>query len=53
MADLLSISTGVIDGTTASNEVGPLNRINFQLSEIGDGIAMVVGVFSLHLVQDR
>ena len=41
MADLLSISTGVIDGTTASDEVGPLNRINFQLSEIGDGIAMV------------
>lgn len=41
MADLLAISTGVIDGTTASDEVGPLNRINFQLSEIGDGIAMV------------
>ena len=41
MADLLAISTGVIDGTTTSDEVGPLNRINFQLSEIGDGIAMV------------
>lgn len=41
MADLLAISTGVIDGITTSDEVGPLNRINFQLSEIGDGIAMV------------
>ena len=41
MADLLALSTGVIDGTSTPDDVGPLNRINFQLSEIGDGIAMV------------
>ncbi len=41
MADLLALSSGVIDGTAGLDEVGPLNRINFQLSEIGDGIAMV------------
>jgi alkyl sulfatase BDS1-like metallo-beta-lactamase superfamily hydrolase len=41
MADLLALSTGVIDGTTSAEEVGPMNRINFQLSPIADGIAMV------------
>ena len=41
MADLLAMSTGVIDGTTSEQEVGPMNRINFQLSNIADGVAMV------------
>lgn len=41
MTDLLTISSAVIDGTRAADEVGPLNRINFQLSAVGDGIAMV------------
>ena len=41
MADLLGMSTAVIDGTQSPDEIGPMNRINFQLSEIGDGIAMV------------
>jgi alkyl sulfatase BDS1-like metallo-beta-lactamase superfamily hydrolase len=41
MADLLALSTAVIDGTTSAEEVGPMNRINFQLSPIADKIAMV------------
>jgi len=41
MADLLAMSTAVIDGTTSSEEVGPMNRINFQLSVIADRVAMV------------
>ena len=41
MADLLALSTAVIDGTSFIEEVGPMNRINFRLSEIADGIAMV------------
>jgi alkyl sulfatase BDS1-like metallo-beta-lactamase superfamily hydrolase len=40
MADLLAISTRVIDGGSAEG-VGPLNRITHELSEIGDSIAMV------------
>lgn len=41
MADLLAMSAAVIDGADGAAEVGPINRINHQLSEIGDGIAMV------------
>ena len=41
MADLLALSTAVIDGTQSSDDVGPLNRINFQLSVIKDKVAMV------------
>ena len=41
MADLLALSSAVIDGTTGGQDVGPMNRINFELSEVADGIAMV------------
>ena len=41
MADLLKISSDVIDGRVGTDEIGPLNRINFQLSEIADDVAMV------------
>lgn len=41
MADLLALSTAVIDGTRSEEDVGPMNRINFELSEIADGVAMV------------
>ena len=41
MADLLAMSSAVIDGTEGAAMVGPLNRINHELSEIGSGIAMV------------
>jgi len=41
MADLLKLSSDVIDGKVDTASVGPLNRINFQLSEIADDIAMV------------
>lgn len=41
MADLLAMSTGIIDGTTSAENVGPINRINHQLSPIADGVAMV------------
>jgi alkyl sulfatase BDS1-like metallo-beta-lactamase superfamily hydrolase len=39
MADLIALSTQVIDG--GAGDVGPLNRINYELSEIGGDIAMV------------
>jgi len=41
MADLLALSRAVIDEGKSANETGPLNRINHQLSELGNGIAMV------------
>lgn len=41
MADLLALSTSVIDGARSVDDVGPMNRINFQLSPIADKIAMV------------
>lgn len=41
MADLLALSRAVIDEGKGAEAVGPINRINHQLSEIGDGIAMV------------
>ncbi len=41
MADLLALSTAVIDGTKSEEDVGPMNRINFELSVIADRIAMV------------
>ena len=39
MADLIALSTSVIDGN--AGDVGPLNRITHELSELADGIAMV------------
>ncbi len=41
MADLLKMSSGIIDGTESAENVGPINRINHQLSGIADGVAMV------------
>ena len=41
MTNLLKLSSDVIDGRIGTDEVGPLNRINFQLSEIADDVAMV------------
>jgi alkyl sulfatase BDS1-like metallo-beta-lactamase superfamily hydrolase len=41
MADLLSLSSSVIDGIRSSDDVGPMNRINFELSTIKDKVAMV------------
>lgn len=41
MADLLALSSSVIDGTRSAEDVGPMNRINFQLSPITDDVAMV------------
>ena len=41
MANLIQLSSDVIDGKVAANEAGPLNRINFQLSELSDDVAMV------------
>lgn len=41
MADLLAMSTAIIDGVKSEAETGPMNRINFQLSEIADKVAMV------------
>jgi alkyl sulfatase BDS1-like metallo-beta-lactamase superfamily hydrolase len=40
MADLLTLSRAIID-EGKGDEVGPINRINHQLSEIGPGVAMV------------
>ena len=41
MAELLKHSADVIDGKIGTDEVGPLNRINFQLTELADDVAMV------------
>jgi alkyl sulfatase BDS1-like metallo-beta-lactamase superfamily hydrolase len=41
MADLLALSRAVIDEGKGAADVGPINRINHQLSEIGPGLAMV------------
>ncbi len=41
MADLLALSSDVIDGRVSAHDVGPMNRINFELSEIAGGVAMV------------
>ena len=41
MADLLAMSEAIIDGKLDAAGVGPINRINHQLSEIADGVAMV------------
>ena len=41
MADLLALSTSVLDGHATEEEVGPMNRINFRLSVLADKIAMV------------
>jgi alkyl sulfatase BDS1-like metallo-beta-lactamase superfamily hydrolase len=41
VADLLAMSAGIIDGTIDARGIGPINRINHQLSEIGQGVAMV------------
>jgi alkyl sulfatase BDS1-like metallo-beta-lactamase superfamily hydrolase len=41
MADLLEMSSAIIDGTRSADDVGPINRINHQLSTLADGVAMV------------
>lgn len=41
MADLLAMSEALIEGREGAAAIGPINRINHQLSEIGQGVAMV------------
>ncbi len=41
MADLLEMSSAVIDGSKTADDVGPMNRINHELSVVADGVAMV------------
>ena len=41
MSELLGLSAAVIDGSRDLEEIGPINRINNQLSEVADGIAVV------------
>ena len=41
MADLLGMSEAIIEGRASAAGIGPINRINHELSEIGDGVAMV------------
>ena len=53
MADLLALSRAAIDEGKGTKELGPINRINHELSEIGDGVAHGRGVFALRAVQDR
>ncbi|MCB1686223.1 MAG: MBL fold metallo-hydrolase [Pseudomonadales bacterium] len=38
---LLELSTRIIDEGLTTEEVGPVNRINFQLSEVADNVAVV------------
>lgn len=41
MADLLQLSSDVIDGKASLEQTGPLNRINHQLSELNKDLAVV------------
>ena len=41
MADLLSMSADIIDGRVTPEALGPLNRINHQLSELAKDLAVV------------
>ncbi len=41
MADLFTLSNAVIDEGKGMEDIGPINRINHQLSPIDDGIAVV------------
>jgi alkyl sulfatase BDS1-like metallo-beta-lactamase superfamily hydrolase len=41
MADLLEMSSAIIDGKRGADDVGPINRINHELSVIADGVAVV------------
>ena len=41
MANLLQISTAVLDEGKTTDEVGPMNRINHELSVVADGVAVV------------
>jgi alkyl sulfatase BDS1-like metallo-beta-lactamase superfamily hydrolase len=41
MADLLAMSEAILEGRADAAGVGPINRINHQLSEIAAGVAMV------------
>jgi alkyl sulfatase BDS1-like metallo-beta-lactamase superfamily hydrolase len=41
MADLIALSSKVIDEGADDGTVGPLNRINHELSVLGDDVAMV------------
>ncbi len=41
MSELLELSSAVIDGKKTEEEVGPMNRVNFRLSELTKDIAVV------------
>jgi len=41
MTNLLELSSSIIDEGKTTEDVGPINRINHELSEIADGIAVV------------
>ncbi len=41
MADLLELSARFIDGKETPTELGPVNRITLELSEVADNVAMV------------
>ncbi len=41
MANLLEMSTAVLDEGKTADDVGPMNRINHELSVIADGVAVV------------
>lgn len=43
MTDLLALSDAVLDGTVVGGEAAPMARITYELSELGDGIAIVEG----------
>jgi len=41
MTDLLTMSSDIIDGRKAPGEMGPLNRITHELTELSDDLAVV------------
>ena len=53
MADLLAMSADIIDGRVAPTELGPLNRINHQLSELSNDLAVVCLLYTSPSPRDR
>ena len=53
MTDLLALSSAVIDGTQTTEDVGPMNRINFELSAITDKGRAGGSLLTLRGVRDR
>ena len=53
MADLLALSRAAIDEGKGIKELGPMNRINHQLSELDDDLAIVEAFSHAIVIKNR